>query len=328
MNPLLALVLWLPVVEDDPAEAALVLAVEGKVTARPAAGGEPRRLAAGEALHVGDKLAAPADGAATLALLGSGRRVRFKKGQSATVVIEGLSPADAFEDLGPVRPAFRATLRNAAKKARGDRFAAVVPRGEPPHEGTEAPPPIAPIRGSYVASDRPTLSWKPDPGAKSYRVQLFDAIEKPLWSATTEGSHLDYPADRPALARSRKHAWKVFAVSAGGEERPLWSGHFTVATAAGAKRQGELAEQARGDDPAEALPAALALEDYGAHDDVLRAYEHLARLAPREPAYPAALARSYQRAGRPEDAKAALRRAEDLGYMIPAQPAAGAKEDR
>jgi hypothetical protein len=325
MNLVLALVLWLPGVADDPAEAALVLAVEGKVTVRPAAGGEPRRLAAGEALHVGDRLAAPADGAATLVLLTSGRRARLRKGRSTTVGAEGLTPADAAEDLDPVRPAFRATLRNAARKTRGDRFAAVVPRGET-RAGAEAPPPIAPIRGSYVASDRPTLSWKPGAAAKSYRVQMLDAVDKPLWSATTEGPHLDYPADRPALARGRKHTWKVVAVPAGGEERPLWSGHFTVATAAGSRRLAELADLARGDDPAEVLLAALALDDYGAYDDVLDADEHLTRLAPSEPAYQAALARSYERAGRPEDSKAALSRAHDLGYTPPPRPAPDAKE--
>jgi tetratricopeptide (TPR) repeat protein len=75
------------------------------------------------------------------------------------------------------------------------------------------------------------------------------------------------------------------------------------------RRLVEVEAQALGEDRAELLEAALAFIGLGAYGEALAAYERLARIAPDEPAYQAALADLYRRAGRPAEAMAASAKA-------------------
>ena len=63
-------------------------------------------------------------------------------------------------------------------------------------------------------------------------------------------------------------------------------------------------------DPAKQVTALY--EAHGAYDEALRQYERLAKARPQEPAFQQALANYYERAGRPDLAKAARERAKEL----------------
>ncbi|HTE18780.1 MAG TPA: hypothetical protein VK689_10430 [Armatimonadota bacterium] len=66
------------------------------------------------------------------------------------------------------------------------------------------------------------------------------------------------------------------------------------------------------EDPDELLMLAAAYQARRVYHEALRIYERLARVAPEEPAFQAALADYYERAGRVPEAMAALQRAHDL----------------
>ena len=191
-----------------------------------------------------------------------------------------------------------------------------------PSEGDDTPPAVTPLRGSFVATDRPTLTWNALPGADSYQVRLATAGRSaPLWTATTTAPRLPYPSDQDPLRRGRKYAWRVVARTAGGETRPVTASQFTVASPAAERKLAELNELSGSDDPVDVLAAALVYETaYGAYDEALAAYERLAHLVPDEPSYQTVLARYYERAGRPKEAGAARARAGEARDVRPTAP--------
>jgi hypothetical protein len=176
--------------------------------------------------------------------------------------------------------------------------------------------------GSYIMSDRPTLSWKAEERLVDYQIRVWVTGDPtPLWTATTTELSLPYPLGQKPLTRGRKHTWRVVGRDAQRVERSAIEGDFTVASVDAARRLADLETLAAGDDPADVLAAALVYrETYGAHDAALGTFERLMQLVPDEPSYAEALAFYYERAGRPADAAKARARVQGRDRPSPESP--------
>jgi hypothetical protein len=282
--------------------AALVLDLTGTGQIRPAEG-SPKRAEVGDLLYPGERLAVPADGSATLAILGVGAQERIKSGSEATVGSQGCTPPQSVAQRKEQRKAVADALKGLRPAPDDVRKAGLGFRGS--EDLPEEPPIVKPLYGEVVASDRPTLAWKPAEGAPGYRVKLLSSAGRELWRAETKEPRLAYPEGKEALQGGYVYRWEV----SDAEGRPVATSTFSVATESQRKRLAELPAPEAGEDRAELLAAALAYTKLGAHAEALATYERLARLVPKEPAYQEALAGLYRRAGRPEEAWAASERA-------------------
>jgi hypothetical protein len=74
--------------------------------------------------------------------------------------------------------------------------------------GDSSPLQLVTPRNTRVRSDRPHLMWTATGDFESYTVTVLSDAG-PVWSATTEGTMLNYPADAPALDPSLTYYWKV-----------------------------------------------------------------------------------------------------------------------
>jgi hypothetical protein len=283
--------------------AAMVLDLTGSVQIRPAEG-SPQRAEVGDLLYPGEWLSVPADGTATLAILGVGVQERIQPGSAATVGPQGCTPPEAVAQRQEQRPAVAGALKGLRPAPDNFRKAGLVSRGA--EDLPETPPAVTPIYGSVVASDRPALSWTPTEGAPGYRVRLLSSASRELRRAETKEPRLAYPEGQEALQRGYVYQWEVTDT----EGRPVTASTFSIATASQRKRLAELPAQEAEEDRAESLATALTYTKLGAYAEALASYERLARLAPEVPAYQKALVDLYTRAGRPESARAARAKAQ------------------
>jgi hypothetical protein len=268
-----------------PRPVAMVLAVKGAVQATPP-NEKPRTLAVADLLYADDSIAVPADGSATIAVLGAGLRQTLKGGATVKLGPKGCKTSPMVESRELPRAV--ASTMKGVRPAPGDaRRAGVAARGVEPQRS----PPLAPIYGATVDSLRPELAWRAQEGIKSYRVTLTSAAGEVLWRAETSQPKLPPSKDRPALARGGVYDWKVTDP----DGRELTSGHFAVADEDEAKTFAELKPLASSKDPADLLAVALAYEGLGGFAEALACYEALDKLTPGVPAYRDALARLRKR---------------------------------
>jgi hypothetical protein len=312
----LTLVLLLPAAEPPPA-VGLVLATRGSVS-RERGDARPRRLGAGDHLRLGDRLRAGEDGEATLLFLGDGHQERLKPKAQATVGEKGCTPVGSVEPLeGKKLPP--AQLEGLRGLARSGRDAVGEPRGEQPDD----PPPVRPMYGSMVLSDRPALSWPAVEGAESYPVRVLrgregeDERKLLLWKAGAKKPRLAYPEKEKPLDRGLKYRWQVLARTEDGKDEKVVDSIFLVATKGEVAELEKLKPLATSEDPAELLLAAAGYEALLVQDEALAVYEKLAAKVPDEPNFQLALAAYYERAGLTEKAAKARRRARELGAVLP-----------
>jgi hypothetical protein len=269
--------------------AAMVLDLKGGVEIRPA-DGPPKAAALGDLLYPGESLAVPADGAATVAILGAGLQQALKPGSAATIGPKGCSPPEAVAATKAQKPAVARTMRNVRPATPEGRTAGVVSR-----HGAEAEPlAILPIDDSTVAADRPGLSWPAARGATSYRVKLRSGAGRELWKLETKGPHADFPADKPPLERGHVFRWEVTDQ----DFRPVAAGEFTVATDSERQQLEELKALTDSPDRADRLAVALAYRRLGAYAEAITAFERLAQESPAEPILGRALDELRRQAGR------------------------------
>jgi hypothetical protein len=281
----------------------MVLDRTGRVEVRPAdSPGAAQPVRAGDLLYPGERIAVPAGGSAVLAVLGVGARERLKPGSEATVGPAGCAPPEAVLERAPQKPAVAASLKGVRPAAGDGRNAGVLFRGD--DDLPDPPPPVTPLYGATVPTDRPSLAWRPFEGVARYRVRLLTASGRELWRAETDATRLPYPADKPGLRPGYVYDWEVADAA---EARPLARSRLSVALESDRPKFDELKSLAAGDDRAGVLEAALGYARLHAWDEALSTYERLAKLAPDEPAFRRALADLYRRAGRPDDAKSAER---------------------
>jgi hypothetical protein len=276
---------------------------------------KPRSMWAMLLLRPGDRVRVPAGGEVTLVLLGDGRQQRIKSGATATVAAKGCEPANAVETVKApqLSPANLSGVREMARSSRGG---VGVLRGDP----SVRPQLLTPMHGTVILGDRPTFSWPAVSWADGYRVQLLSGVEgrdeRVLWRAATKEPRVAYPEMEKPLVASRKYRWRVYAVK-GEDKEVVVSSKFSTLTEEEATALAGMKALAEGEGQAELLLAAAVYESYGVYEEALKRYERLAELAPLQPGFQVALASYYERAGRPDRAKAARERAKKLGAVIP-----------
>ncbi len=275
--------------QGRPRPAAIVLDLNGAVEVRPAEG-PPRAATVEGFLYPGDRLAIPADGSATVALLAIGVQEVLKAGSEATVGPKGCSPPAAVERRKPPQRAVVPALRGL-KPAPGDARPTVVGF----RSGADDAPAIAPALHSVVATDRPEFAWPAVEQVERYRVKLLGKLsDREIWRVETAEPRLPFPDDKPALTRGNVYVWEV----TNPDFRVVATGEFTVATESELARLADLAELAADGDRADRLAAALGYRRLGAIAEALAAYERLAEEAPDVPAYRDGLAELRRQAGR------------------------------
>lgn len=272
-----------------------------------------RRAEEMDTLYPQDRLFTPAGGQVLLSILVDRRQERTRPGTTVTVTAAGCRPKKDVERIAERRAA-GIDLRGLRGLAGTGRAAAVVARGapEPPRdpELPENPPRITPMWDSALLDARPTFRWERREGATAYRFRLRDAAGVVRWEAAASGAELAYPQDRPPLEAAR-YTWEAAALLSDVGTR-VANGRFSVldgqvVAALNALRPGP-GEQ----DRAELLLFAAALQQHRAYEAALAVFERLARQAPDVPAYQAALADYYARAGREPESRRALQLANDL----------------
>jgi hypothetical protein len=70
---------------------------------------------------------------------------------------------------------------------------------------------VSPTDGAVVDPARVTLAWRTAAPGATYRVTITDSVGTPVWSAATDDTVAQLPADRP-LARGRRYRWYVDAL--------------------------------------------------------------------------------------------------------------------
>jgi hypothetical protein len=304
---------------DGEKKVAMVLAVKGAVTLQAKDGtNRPAKVMA--LLTVGERLSVAADGEATLIFLGDKHRERLKANARVMLTASGCSPAEAVERQEAINPQSQVRYEDVPRLAGGGKGAAVIFRDP---RLPKTPPVVTPMFGATVLTDRPALSWQPVPGVTEYQVRLVSGRldtaggkEKRLWTARTKEPRLPYPPKEKPLRFGRVYSWSVSARKDGEAERAervLWESQFSVITEVEAAELARFRPLVAGDAPADLLLAALTYQEHGVYEEALALFERLAKLAPKEAPFQAALADYYERAGRREEAREALDRAKRLG---------------
>ena len=266
----------------------MVLSLKGKVGIKTASAA-PGVARLGDLLYPGERLDVPADGAATLAILGAAQE-EIRPGSEVTVAAAGCEPANAVARRIEQRKALASTMKDLRPAPADARRAAAVFRST-----NRANPAITPIFGATVASDRPSLAWPAAQGVASYRVRLIvQGSEREIWKGETKEPRAEFPGDKPALQRGYLYTWKVTDP----DFRPVVEGEFGVATESDLKQMAE-AKAAETGDRADRLAAALSYRRLGAYAEALQALERLAADSPDEPGYREMLAELRAVAGRP-----------------------------
>jgi hypothetical protein len=296
---------------EPSAPVAMVLKTQGAVTLERGTAKQPLRVM--DLLRPGEVLAT-AEGEALLVFLDDGRRERLKPRNRATVGAKGCAPTAAVErqEKDQVPPAQLTSLRDLARSGRAG---VNVLRGEKP----EKPQVVTPMYGTTILGDKPLLSWRPAEKADSYQVELWSGNgQRLLWRETTAAPRLAYPEKQPALKPGTKYLWRVYALR--GEDldpRRVVDSKFMTTTKEEAQELAGLPRAAASADVAELLLAAATYEAHGVYEEALALYEKLAEKLPAEANVQVALAGYYERAGRPEQAKAAREKARKLGAVLP-----------
>jgi len=305
---------------DFQAPAAMVLSTQGTVNLEHA--GKPaRRLGVMDLVRPGDHLVA-ADGHATLVFLADGHRERLKATSQATVGEKECPPASAVERLDASHDLTGAHLASLRELARSARAGVGVLRGEPP----PTPQAVTPMYGTTVLSARPKFSWPTVLEMDSYTVELFRGDARHLvWRETTGEARLPYPENKSELHHAAKYLWRVTAHHGDDRGKAIVKSKFLVATQSEADELAQLRPLETSSNPADLVVAAVGYEAHGIYDQALKLYEKLARRSPDAAAFQTALANYYERAGRPDQAKAARERAEKLGDASKQKTSPGGK---
>jgi tetratricopeptide (TPR) repeat protein len=147
-------------------------------------------------------------------------------------------------------------------------------------------------------------------------VRLFSGEgtdRKREWKAEAKMPRLPYPDGKAALTRGKTYHRQVTAVVGGGQQADVVRSKFTIATEEEAQFIAAMQPLAKEDDPSSWLLAATLYDSYGALNEALPLLEKVAEKRPDQGNLLAALAVYYARAGRPEKAAEARKRAEKLG---------------
>ena len=288
---------------------AVLAAVKGRVEVTPAKAAQPIRAAFGQPLSRGDKVSVGAGGSATL-FFNDGNMVELAEKSTVTVGgrVTGRGPTAT---AGLPTEVFSEVSRFVTAGSRQTGLMAQSPmRGE-----SDARPLILSPRQTDVLTDRPTFTWRRVGGATRYQVSL-SAEGGPLWTRSSTGASLAYPADVAALARDADY---LLEVSAMGEKDPVRkeSAGFHVISAEQSEaiqaNLGRIRESAGGEkSPAACYLAGSYLGGHGLFGDAALQFTALSEIMPESPAPHEALGKVYSEIGLTDLAAAEFQRALEL----------------
>ena len=245
---------------------------------------EPRASRPSEALRAGDHVELKDKGTAKIVYF-SGKSFRIKPGRSATLKAGGPEPLDAVEPLADASKNLTALLKDLPFD---ETYGASILRG-----GESHPPAVAPIDGSLIEADSPSLSWPETPAAKSYRVRVWLASDNdfkhPLLTQDVPSATLDWPKSAKPLSRGDVFAWTVHSVS-GKDETLICRCRFTVSSPETASCLASGRLLLKKDDAADLLLAADLFRSVNAADLTRSAYAKLVSLFPDHAEYRCLLA--------------------------------------
>ncbi len=297
-----------------PISIGMVLEATGTVE-RKAADGKTHSLQPLDRVFAGDEIKTGVNAEALIVLFNDDHRERLKPSSIATLQRDGLQPATARESIASPSKASKLVADELKIKSDG-RAAVFLLRGTSDTDKSQ-PPRVTPIRGSTVVSTRPSLEWAATAGATSYTVELQAAgSNRRIFSQRTAATRCDFPAASDELKRGRSFRWIVQPAGADGLQ-PTES-EFSVTSAADAERLQSASELAKSASLADLMLAAAAFEDCGDYDAALHLFEQLAKLQPKQQAFPVRLAHYYRLGGHAAEAEKALQSAQALGYRPPA----------
>lgn len=229
-------------------------------------------LSPSEAVREGDRIEVKPNGSATVVFF-KGGRFRIKPGRSATLEKNRLVPGDAFDSLPPVSAKYLKSLPHE------EIYGATIIRGENPQSAFG----VSPIDGSVIDSDRPSFSWRDEPGAANYRISVFAAApddSRPLLAADVRGAKFEWPKTARPLARDERYRWTVEAID-GDKRRSLLEASFTLCEEEIAKDLEEARKLAAGNDPADLLIAADIFRAVSADNLARETFRRLVELSPK-----------------------------------------------
>lgn len=176
------------------------------------------------------------------------------------------------------------------------------------------PPAVAPIREELVASDRPDFRWQG--GRPPFKVQLFSATNRLIWTAQSEKAELAFPQTEAALKRNRTYRWEIWSLAKPEAPEVVAESTFGVASEDTARTLDELQSLKSSDSSFELLLAISSFQAYGAESEALAACEKLLKQLPQDPDVLRLAADLYDRAGRTKEGEAAYKSALNLGLDI------------
>ena len=270
---------------DEPEPVAMVLSVQGDAKLRPM-----------DLLRSGTEVRVPASGNVRLVFLADGHRETLNPGRTVKITEAGATPAEAVK---------REKTKLAGSQIDGLRTMAASARaGVSRVRDVGAPePPLSPMNGATVLSDRPDFAWTAVRGAEWYDLQLTrgeaDRQGNLAWSAHVAQNHCEYPKDRPALERGEVFTWKAIAHG----KDVVAMGTVTIATEKQVREFDPIKKLSQSPDVADRLFAAMLFEADQVYDESHRQFERLVKELPKEPWVLIASARHLERLGRTADAQ-------------------------
>lgn len=290
---------------------AVIAALKGKVTLTPGRANGTRTAAAtfGTPLESGDRVGVGPRSSATL-FFNDGNIIELGAGSSMTIGGRIAAGTVAGRERLP-REAFL-SVRNFRLAGSRERGLVAVPTLR---SGDDAalPEPTSPRQTDVLAS-RPDFHWRAVDGAVRYTVTLLGPNGE-LWTRTTRGTSLDYPADAAELPAG-EYVWDVLAIAADGPAGKA-SSTFHVVSAIEADAVRGVVERMHVSVGGERTAAARFLAgaylfDRGFRADAAAEFTALAELEPASPAPHEALGDVYRSVGLMDLAAAAYARAREL----------------
>lgn len=288
----------------DPAPTAMVLEVQGEITAQRA--GKELFLDDGDLLRLGDQITLPA---------GATLKAYFRP-SGPVVSLQG--PAQALVAAGKLETAAQVAVRDPKLPSRAAE-GLVVANGNSSLVGGLTlrgvqHPRVHPVVGMVVLQATPTFRWPAAEGKARYRLELLTGAEgNPVWREETSSNVLTYPKQRKPLTRGKGYRWRVFTLDADGSMKPLVEEvPFKVLATDLAETLPEIQKLAASGDPTDWRLAAEVYRSWAVHDEAVALYEKLAKKQPKSARLWNLLAGYYTQAGHLDQAKIAREHAQSV----------------
>ena len=293
---------------------ARILDAKGKIMLKDK-NGKTREAAPLDTIYLGEKITVADDSFVVLAFRADGHLERVKRPLEVSVGKDGCEPKTSVELVEPPAPhkkLIQGTVKALQPKSVGG---VTIVRGSPPDDA--APARFEPIDGSTIIGNHPKFAWSPVAKATRYEIKISAGAEK-VWSKTTKKTELEYAGEIP-LKPGVEYFWEVNAGFADGGSQHVNSGTFTPATEEQKNRAADLKAIAAGSEIPYLALAAGWYEENGFIPEAVGAYERLVSLRPNVAAYHFALAHSYEKANRSQEAQKAYAKARQL-QPLPENP--------